>query len=60
MVRQLAGQVVDSLRNQPALLASIITNLILLAGFGYILSHISEASTNKDKIIAELSQKCNR
>jgi hypothetical protein len=58
MVKELAGQVVESLKNSPALLGSIVTNVILLVGFGYILTQISAASERKDNLISELSKSC--
>jgi hypothetical protein len=58
MVKELAGQVVETLKNQPALLASIVTNIILLVGFAYILQQISASSARKDNLITELSRQC--
>jgi hypothetical protein len=58
MVREVAEKIVESLRTSPALLGSIVTNVVLLAGFAYILTQIAESSERKDNLINELSRQC--
>jgi high-affinity nickel permease len=58
MVREIANNVVETLKSQPALLALIVTNIVLLVGFAYILQQISASSARKDNLIAELSRQC--
>ena len=50
-MKQIAASVVEALRNQPLILALIIINVIVLAGFGYTLHQISKSIERKDALL---------
>jgi hypothetical protein len=58
MVKKLAGQIIETMRDQPALLASLLTNIVLLVGFAYILMQIAGASERKDARLSEIASHC--
>ena len=51
MVRPLASGVVEALRGQPLVLALLVINVIVLAGFGYTLHHVSKSIERRDGLL---------
>ena len=60
MVRQIAVNVVEALRNQPLILALVIINMIVLAGFSFTLHQVSNSIERKDALVAELIRNCTK
>jgi hypothetical protein len=60
MVRQIAVNVVEALRNQPLILALVIINMIVLAGFAFTLHQVSNSIERKDALVAELIRNCTK
>ena len=60
MVRQIAVNVVEALRNQPLILALVIINMIVLAGFAFTLHQVSNSIKRKDALVAELIRNCTK
>ena len=48
---QLAQQVVEQLRGAPFVLALLVINLIVLAGFAFTLHEVSKAITRRDAMV---------
>jgi hypothetical protein len=51
MVRQLANNIVESLRTQPLALALVLINVIVLAGFAFTLHEVSKSIERKDAML---------
>ena len=58
IVRQIAVNVVEALRNQPLILALVIINMIVLAGFAFTLHEVSKSVERKDALFSELVGHC--
>lgn len=54
--RDIAGKVIDSMRATPFVLALLIINLIMLAGFVFTLHEVGNAIERRDNIL----EKCIR
>lgn len=51
MVRQLANNIVESLRAQPLVLALVLINVIVLAGFAFTLHEVGKSIARKDAML---------
>ena len=58
MVRQIAVNVVEALHNQPLILALVVINMIVLAGFAFTLHEVSKSVERKDALLSELVGHC--
>ena len=58
MVRQIAVNVVEALHNQPLILALVLINVIVLAGFAFTLHEVSKSVERKDALFSELVGHC--
>jgi hypothetical protein len=58
MVRQIAVNVVEALHNQPLILALVVINMIVLAGFAFTLHEVSKSVERKDALFSELVGHC--
>lgn len=58
MVKEVAQATVEGLKQQPALLAAVIVNVLSLGFFGYVLHEISAATARDNALIIELVKKC--
>lgn len=47
----IAHKVVESLRATPFLLALVLINTVVLAGFAFTLSHVSDAIERREKML---------
>jgi len=52
-VPEIAKQVGESLRAAPFLVGMLILNLVVLAGFGYMLHEISAAMARRETVLAK-------
>ncbi|WP_139486461.1 hypothetical protein [Bradyrhizobium ivorense] len=57
-MRKAIGDIVDSLRGQPMVLAVVVINLLFLIGFAFLLREISQAVERKDALLAEIASHC--
>ena len=48
----IAHKVVESLRSTPFVLALLVLNIIVLAGFAYVLHEVSSAMQRREAILA--------
>jgi len=48
---ELAGKVIEQLRGTPFVLALLVINMIVLAGFAFTLHEVSSAMERREKII---------
>ncbi|WFU75497.1 hypothetical protein [Bradyrhizobium sp. CB2312] len=51
MARQLANNVVESLRTQPLVLALVLINVIVVAGFAFTQHEVSKSIERKDTML---------
>ncbi|VIO80129.1 hypothetical protein CI41S_70890 [Bradyrhizobium ivorense] len=58
IMRKAIGDIVDSLRGQPMVLAVVVINLLFLIGFAFLLREISQAVERKDALLAEIASHC--
>jgi hypothetical protein len=57
MVKQLANNIVESLRTQPLVLALVLINVIVLAGFAFTLHEVSKSIERKDAMLQSCIEK---
>jgi hypothetical protein len=58
MVKQIANNVIESLRHQPFALALVILNVAFLIGFAFMFREIAQSVERKDALVVELLKKC--
>ena len=58
MVRQVAGDVVDALRQHPFALVIIIVNLAFLGASTWTMVNISKAGERRDALMSQLAKDC--
>ncbi|MHC2399131.1 hypothetical protein ACVMGC_003675 [Bradyrhizobium barranii subsp. barranii] len=51
MVRQLANNIVESLRGQPLALVLVLVNVMVLAGFAFTLHEVGKSIARKDAML---------
>ena len=51
--KELAAQVIEQLRGTPFVLALMVINIIVLAGFGFALHEVANAQERRDAIIGK-------
>ncbi|MCP3471383.1 hypothetical protein NLM33_13685 [Bradyrhizobium sp. CCGUVB1N3] len=51
MFRRLANNIVESLRTQPLVLALVLVNVIVLAGFAFTLHEVGKSIERKDAML---------
>ena len=49
--KELAGQVIEQLRGNPFLLALLVLNMVVLAGFAWTLHEVSSGLVRRDAMI---------
>ena len=49
--KELAGQVVEQLRGAPFVLALLVINIVVLAGFAFTLHEVSKGMSRRDAMI---------
>ena len=54
----LARQVVESLKATPFLLALLVINMVVLAGFAFTLHQVSSAMERRERMIAPILARC--
>jgi hypothetical protein len=58
MVRQLANNLVEALRNQPYALALVVINIAFVIGMGFMLQQIAHSAERRDALLASVAQRC--
>jgi hypothetical protein len=58
MVKQIANNVIEGLRNQPFALALVVLNVAFLLGFAFMFSEIAQSVERKDALVVDLLRKC--
>jgi hypothetical protein len=57
MTLETAKEVISALKATPFLLAALVLNIIVLAGFSYTLSQVSEAMERRESILKACIEK---
>lgn len=57
-MKEIAQAAVDGLKAQPALLATVVVNVISLIFFAYVLHEISTAKERSDVLLGDIIKKC--
>lgn len=58
VIKETVIAVVDAMKHSPVALLVVIINLMCIALVSYVLYHVSVNTANRDKLIAELTKRC--